>query len=131
MSTLAAGAEEAGDRQGQPERHAIVDDEDGGDIAADQRIGALADIDAADVEGEPDAGAGDARAARPRSACSRGPDGRVAAMHQRDRRRATDREEDRTPTSFVTASSLSPRACPSARCGRMARKTMSAAKITR
>ena len=58
---LAPAQKQPGERQAQPERDAAGRDEDRRHVTAEQRIGALADVDAADVEGQPDAGAGDAQ----------------------------------------------------------------------
>ena len=51
----AEGAEQAGERNGEPEGNTVFHDQDGRDIPAGQRKGALPDIDAADIEGQPHA----------------------------------------------------------------------------
>ena len=126
------GAEQAGDRQRQPERPAVGHHQNGRDVAAHQRIGALADIDPPDIEGEPDAGAGDAEQRhRGQRVVEVGPSAR------RDERR--DEDEDATARNAARRDDLcgvchravTPTACPSARCGRMLRNTIRAAKMTR
>jgi hypothetical protein len=52
-------AKQSRQRQAEPERHAVFHHKDGAGVTADQGIGALAHVDASDIERDPYAGAGD------------------------------------------------------------------------
>ena len=127
------GAEQPGQRQGQPERHAVrASTRIGRDIASKQRIGALADIDAADVKGEPDTAARDGEQGHrcqrvvEIERCGRR-DQPSARPPGRTRRKATSRDE----ILSVPCHAHHPHGLPISPFGRMLRKTINGAKMTR
>ena len=112
-------AEEPGERQAQPEGHAIGRHQDRRDVAADERIGALADVDPANIEGEPDAAARDRQQ---RDGTQRvievGPPGlgdHPGRCDEDENEKSRDRGDPHP--AFPSLHRLIPTACPSARSG--------------
>ena len=105
-------------------------DENGRDVAAHQGVGALADVDAADVEGQPDAAAGDRQQS---DGAQRVIEVRAVGGGDRPRRGDENQQQkggDRRDRG-KTRHRHQPHGLPISPFGRMARNTINATKIAR